>query len=218
MLEEVDRNVHGHIEYIVDILAFVAHLEGLLVVAIATTRLTLDIDIGQEVHLDGLHTCTTTLLATTTLHIERETTGLKTSHLGIGSSLEEFTNIAKYIRICCRIRAWRTTNWRLVNHYKFVYMLQTFNRIVRQWLRIRAVEFVRNHRHQRSVYERGFTRAAHTRYADEFSEREFDIHTLKIISSCPYNSEQFAATISQLFRNFYGTPTRKIISGISRCI
>ena len=102
-LEEIDCDVYSHIEYIIDTLAFIADFESLLVVAIAAARLALDIDIGQEIHLDGLHSCATTLLATTTLDIERETASLETSHLCIGRSLKELADIAKNIRVCCRI-------------------------------------------------------------------------------------------------------------------
>ena len=86
--EEVNGDVYRHVQHFVDIATLVFYFESLAVVTVAAARLACDVDVGQEVHLDGLHAGTAALLAASAAYVEREASCLKTTDLGIGCGLE----------------------------------------------------------------------------------------------------------------------------------
>ena len=95
--EELVSDIHRHIQHIVYIFALIFQLQCLAVVAISAAALASHIYIGQEVHLNGLHSRTTTLLASSALYVEGEASRLEASDLCVGSSLKEFADVGKYI-------------------------------------------------------------------------------------------------------------------------
>ena len=139
VLKELDGHVDGHVQYIVDVLALVAHFERLAIIASAAAGTARHIDVGQEIHLDSLLTRTAALLAAAALDIERETAGLEASYLSIGRRLEEFAYVRKDARVCRRIAARRASYGRLVDHDEFVDMLDTLHAVALQRLIERAV-------------------------------------------------------------------------------
>ena len=84
VLEELHRLVDGHVEHIGDRLALIAYLQRLTVVTLAMTGLAGYLDVGQEVHLDGLVAIAAAGLAAPALHVEGESTGFVAADLGFG--------------------------------------------------------------------------------------------------------------------------------------
>ena len=89
VLEELHGLVDSHVEHVGDALAFIAHFKGLAVVAFAVTRFAGHLNVGQEVHLDGLVAVAATSLTAAALHVEGETAWLVTADLGFGQVDEE---------------------------------------------------------------------------------------------------------------------------------
>ena len=82
--EKLDGDVHGHVQHLVDVLALVLHLQRLAVVAMAAAGLAAHVDVGQKVHLDGLHARAPALLAAASLHVEGEAARLESPDLASG--------------------------------------------------------------------------------------------------------------------------------------
>ena len=95
VLEELDGLIDGHVEHVGNRLAFIAHFERFTVVTLAVALLARHLDIGQEVHLDGLVTIAATGLASPAFHVERETARLVASYLGFGQVDEQGTDIGE---------------------------------------------------------------------------------------------------------------------------
>ena len=89
VLEEVDGLVDGHVEYVGDGLSLVSDLECLAVVSLASALLAGHLYVGQEVHLDGLVAVAAAGLASASLDVERESSGLVATDFGLGQVDEE---------------------------------------------------------------------------------------------------------------------------------
>ena len=102
----------GMSKHVGDGFAAVLDLEGLTVVARAVARLAVDVDVGQEVHLDLDGAVSGARLAASTLDVEGESTLLVAAHLGLGDLGEELANLG------APDRSWRAsaTNIRVFNH------------------------------------------------------------------------------------------------------
>ena len=74
-VEEFARHFDGHLQDVVDVLAFVMHFEGFAVVAFAVTDIAGNIDVRQKVHLDFDYAVALTGFTATALDVEREAAG-----------------------------------------------------------------------------------------------------------------------------------------------
>ena len=211
MLEELNGHIDGHVEHIVDALALILNLQRLAIIAIATALTAAHIYIGQEVHLYGLVTRTTTRLTATTLDIEREATRLITSYLRIGCLLEELAYVGKDIGICRGVTARCATNRRLIHHNQLVDMLHALNRSVWQSLVKRTIQVARENGAQRAIYKRRLTRARYTRDADQLTERNAHIYIFEVVARSATQSEILATTLSQLHGRLYAPTTREVV-------
>ena len=90
----------------------------------AAARLAAHVDVGQEVHLDGLHARPAALLAAAALDVERETPGLEAADLGVGRHLEQLADVGKDVRIGRGIRPRSAPDGRLVDNDQFVDMFE----------------------------------------------------------------------------------------------
>src|ERR1700732_2864260 len=71
-LEELGGLLDRHVEHVGDALALEGDLERLAVVALALADVALDVDVGQEVHLDLDDAVALARLAAPALDVERE--------------------------------------------------------------------------------------------------------------------------------------------------
>ena len=93
-------------------------------------NLTRDINIRQEVHLNLDNTITRAGFTTASLDIERETSLLITSNLGLIGLSKKVTDIVKDTCIGGWIRTRCTANWTLVNINQALDMLDASHRFV----------------------------------------------------------------------------------------
>ena len=131
VFEELHGLVDGHVEHIGYRLALETHFERLTIIALAMTLLAGHLDIGQEVHLDGLVAIAATGLTTSTLDIEGESPWLITSDLGLREVDKQRTDIGKDTRICSWIGARCAPNGRLIDIHHLIYIFQTLDALVR---------------------------------------------------------------------------------------
>ncbi len=90
--EELDGLGDGHIEDVVDILATIAHIENVVLEAVAVTGFALQHEVGHKLHLDGDDTGTLALVAATAVGIEREILTGEAHLLGQGLVGKEVAN------------------------------------------------------------------------------------------------------------------------------
>ena len=140
ILEELDRFVDGHVEDFGDVLALVAHLEGLAVVARALADLAGHVDVRQEVHLDLEDAVPAASLAASTLDVEAEPPGLVAAHLRFARLAEEVADGIEYARVGRGVRARRAPDGLLVDVDDLVDVLEPPDGLVLARLPLRVVE------------------------------------------------------------------------------
>ena len=182
VLKELYGAIDGHVEHIGDGLASVAHLEGLVIVPLATAYLAGDEHVGQEVHLHILVPVAKACLAATATDVEGEAAGLVAAYLGFGEGDEEVADIAEHARIGGGVGAWRAPQRGLVYGDDLVDMLEPLDALVGQRLAQRAVEVPGEDGLQGVVDERRLAAPAHTRDADECAEGEVHVDPFEVVA------------------------------------
>ena len=213
VLEKLHGHVDRHVQHVVDIFALVLHFERLAVVAVAAARLAAHVDVGQEVHLDGLHARPAALLAAAALDVERETPGLEAADLGVGRHLEQLADVGKDVRIGRGIRPRSAPDGRLVDNDQFVDMFEALRPVVLQRLVEGAVKLSGENRPQGFVDERRLARAADARHADELAQRKFRRDVLEVVAPRAADHDAPARSLAQRFGNFDPPASRQVIGG-----
>jgi hypothetical protein len=103
LAEKGEGLVYGHIQYLRDVFALVAHIQGFSVIPFASTHVAGDIDIRQKVHFDLDDPIAATGLAPASLYVEAEASRLEASDLGIGGPGKEVPDVGKQARIGGRV-------------------------------------------------------------------------------------------------------------------
>ena len=88
------------------------------------------LDVGQEIHLDGLVAIAATGLAASALDVEREAAGLVAADLCFRQVDEQRTDIAEDACVGSRIAAWCTSDGTLVDVDHLVDQFQSLNVVV----------------------------------------------------------------------------------------
>ena len=109
-------------------LAAEQHLQGLAVVAPALAHVALDIDVGQEVHLDLDDAVALAGFAAPALDVEREAARQIAARLGLGQPGEPVADRGEAAGIGRRVRARRAADRRLVDIDDLVEELDPFER------------------------------------------------------------------------------------------
>ena len=123
-LEERRAFFDRHIKYIGDAFVLERNFQRLAVVARAHADVALDVDVGQEVHLDLDHPVALAGLAAPALDVEREPARLVAARLGLGQAGEPVADRAEGAGIGGRVRARRAADRRLVDVEPLVAVLQ----------------------------------------------------------------------------------------------
>ena len=114
-LEELDAFLDRHLQDVGDRLALESDLQGLAVVALALALVALDIDVGQEVHLDLDDAVALAGLAAAALHVEGEAAGLVAARLGFRQAGEPVADRREGAGIGRGVGARRAADRRLVD-------------------------------------------------------------------------------------------------------
>ena len=89
-----------------------------------------NIDIGKEVHFDPYRAVTTTCLAASALHIEREPARLIAPYLGLCGRGKKLANVIENARLGGRVAAWRTSDGTLIDVHNLVDLIGTGDALV----------------------------------------------------------------------------------------
>ena len=127
VLEELKSLLHRHIKNVKNVLSLVLYLKRFSVVPLALARITCDINVGQEMHLNLYHSAALAGFASAALEVEGESVLLIASDFSIGSRRKKRSYIGKEPGVCCRIRAWRSAYRRLVYGDNLVKLVNSFN-------------------------------------------------------------------------------------------
>ena len=132
-VEDVTGLVDGQFEDFIDVEAFVADVQSLMVVALPMALLTRHIDVRKELHFNLLDTVAVALLATAALYVEGETAGAVAADLRVWRHGENLADRVEKPRVGGGIGARRTADRRLVDDDHLVNVLQPFDGIVLAW-------------------------------------------------------------------------------------
>jgi hypothetical protein len=121
--EKLECLLDRHVEHVGDRLPLVVDLQRFAVVPLATTLLTRHINVGQKVHLDLKQTVSAARLASSSGHVEREPALRVAAHLGLRQLGEDLADGRKDTGVRRGVRAWSSSNRRLIDRDDLVEML-----------------------------------------------------------------------------------------------
>ena len=168
--EETRGFIHGHVQHVGDILSLVSDLECLPVVAAAAADLTLDIDVGEEVHLDLFHAVAFARFAASAFHIEAEASDIVAANARGGQAGKEFAHRPEGAGVGHGIGARGAADGRLVDDDRLVDLLEAEDALVFSRTIFRAVKVAEERAPQDVVHERGFATAGDAGHAGEAAE------------------------------------------------
>ena len=93
-------------------------------------HLAVDIDVGQEVHLDGAHACAFAVLAASAADVEREASGFVAAYAGAGQLREELAYLVEHADVGGGVAARGASDGRLVDFDDFVDVVDAVYRAV----------------------------------------------------------------------------------------
>src|SRR5690606_35433607 len=180
-LEKDRRIIHRHVEDVGDGLVLELDLQRLAVVALALADIALDIDIGQEVHLDLDHAVALARLAAPALDVEGEAAGFIAARLRFGKSGKPVADRREGAGIGRGIGARRPPDRGLVDIDDLVEPFDALNSVVRPGVVAVVVELLGDGLIERLDNQRGFTAARDPGDAGEGAERDIHIDPLQIV-------------------------------------
>src|SRR5471032_680446 len=116
--EELDSLVNFHGQHFADVLAAPRHCQRFRIEALTVADVARYFDIGKEAHRDGAHPLALADRAAAVAGVERETRGRVTPRAGFQSVREQLADGVPHADICCRARARRLADRRLV-HFEY---------------------------------------------------------------------------------------------------
>ena len=179
--EKSNGLVHGHVEYVGDVLALVGDLQRLAVVSAAAADLAFDIHVGEKVHLDFFHSVALARLAAPAFHIEGKPAALIAAHARRGQPGKEIADAAECAGVSHGIAARRAADGRLIDHDRLVHMFKPEDRAMASGLVLRAVEMPEERAAQDVVHERALAAAAHASHAGHAAEGEMRGDVLQVV-------------------------------------
>ena len=172
-----------------------------------------NIDIWQEVHLDGLVSISATSFASATLHVEGESTWFVTTDLGFWKTHKQRADVAEYTCVGSWITARGSADWTLIYIHYLVDILNAFDAVVWHRLLQGTVEVLGEDRLQGFIDQGRFTRSADTRYYDELAERKLYIYSLQVVAPGSTDGDALAVSFAAMLRNLYCHLAIQILGG-----
>ena len=144
------------------------------------------LDVGQEVHLDGLITVATTRLTTSAFHIKREPPRFVSSDLGLRQANEQTADVGEDTCVGGWIGAWCAPDGTLIDIHHFIYIFYSLDTVVGHGLLQRTVEMLTEDGLQGLVDEGRFARAADTSDDNESAERKLHVDMFQVVASATF--------------------------------
>ena len=213
--EELHSLGDGHLQHVVDALSFVFDRKDIGIEPLAVTLLASDRNRWQEVHLYDLHPGSLAGLAATALDVEGKLVGLESAYLCIGSLGEQAAYGREHTGVGGRVGARGASHRRLVYLHELVYVVQPFQRSVRQHIVFGAVEPVADYRHEGVVDKRRLAAAADSAYTHDTAQRYAYIDILQVVARSTLQLYELAVAGSAVCRNSYLPRAFQILEGVS---
>src|SRR5262249_24047041 len=166
-LEEVQRLLHRHVEYVGDRFAAKQDFQRLAVVALALADVAGDVDVGQEVHLDPDYAVALAGLAAAALDVEREAARLVAAGARFRQAREPFADRRERAGISRRVGPRRAADRRLGDVDDLVEMFDALDAVIRGRGLTGIVEPPRQRLVEGVDQQRGFATAGKARDAGE---------------------------------------------------
>ena len=182
--EKIEGLFDRHPEDFGDGFAFEFHIERLRIIPTPPTCFTLDIDIGEEVHLNLLHSTSFTRLTSSSAGIEAESSDTVASLLCFERAREHFSDVGEYTCVRSDVGMWSSSNRGLIDDNCLVSMFGSSNIFDLAYIdSMSGTQLICEIRSDRIHDERGFTGSRNSGYHREYSERDIDIDIFEIILS-----------------------------------
>ena len=139
-LEEVHTLLYGHLEHVVYALALVFYLKGISVVSLSATDVTLDVNVGQEVHLYTFYAIALARLTSSASDVERKSACTVPLSLGVLGLGKEITYFGEKSGVGCGVGSGCSSNRALVYSYDLVKVLHTADEVDSAGIGHRAIE------------------------------------------------------------------------------
>src|SRR6266567_72375 len=151
--EKTCRLVHAQIEHVGNVLSFISDFERLAIVASAMTHFALDINVRQEVHFDFDQPATLAVFAATAFDIEAETPRVIPTDARGRKLREQFPNWCERSAVSDWIGSRRAPNRTLINHNRFVDLVDPAQTTKRPRFFLRIVEMTEQCSAQNIVHQ-----------------------------------------------------------------
>src|SRR6202041_1297041 len=198
VFEDGERVFDGELEHVGDRMAFKFYGERFLVVTAAVADLALYVDVGHEVHFNAPLAVALTGFAAAASDVEAEAARLVAALARFGQHGEQIADGGEYLRVGCRIGAWRAADRRLIDAHDFVQLLDAGDRVVRPGLLARAIDGLGQRAIKNVVDERALAAAAHAGDHGHDAQRDADVHVLQIVLARAGDGEPFAGERARL--------------------
>ncbi len=216
MTGEVDEGfLDGHVEDVVDVFAFVADVEDGGFVACSVTFFAGELDVGEELHLDGDGAVAFADVAAAAGDVEGEVPWAEAAALGVGLRGEECADIVEGFDICNWIGSRGAADGGLVDEDDVVEVVGTGEFAIEvcgvgafglaERLHEGAVEDLMD--------DGGFAGAADAGDAAEEAEGDVDIDAAEVVDAGAGEFEVLAAGLAAVFGDGDGEAAGEIFSG-----
>src|SRR5690606_7631529 len=126
--------------------------------------------------------------ASTTAHVEGETSGVVAACPGFGHAGKQFADRCEHAGVGCRVAPRRAADGTLVHRNDLVEVLQAFQRVVWRRFRMCPVQRARDRRGKRVVDQGGLSRAGYARDAYKMTCRDSEIDRLQVVASSAFQT------------------------------
>ena len=147
-------------------------------------------------HLDLDGAVARARLATTTLHVKGEPSGLVAADLGLLDLGEELADLVEHAGVGRRVRSWRATDWLLVNGDDFVEVRDAQDGVVLGDVGLGPVDLTLERTQENRIDQGRLSRTRHARDRDERAERDLDADVLQVVGARALDRQFLAVALA----------------------
>ena len=200
--EEIESLRDRHVEYFSNVLALKRDVERVSVVTIALAHFARHIHIWQEMHFNLDCSVSRTGFATATLDVETETSGHVTANFCFGRCCKQFSNGIENTGVRSWVRAWRTTNGRLIHVDHFVDGIDAFNSAVTAWRFLALVDALHHGRKQDVSDKSALATSRYASDSNKTTKRNVYVDVLQVVFTGTTNRNDITRRRPALLGNF----------------
>ena len=213
VLKEGHGLVYGHFQHFIDVLALVAHLQGLPVVALALTHLAGDVDVRQEVHFDLQKAVAGTGFAPAAPGIEGEPSRAIAPALGVGGGGKQLPNVVEKPGVGGGVRPGGAADGALVDVDDLVQILLALDPVVLARPGLGAVQVGPQLFKEDLVDQGGLAAAGHAGDTGEGTQREGYVDVAQVVLRGAHHLQVLSVALPALLGYGDLPPPGKVVGG-----